>query len=126
MSQLIEEIKAMNRKFMEAVANKDAKGVAACYAPDAQFLPPNSDPVSGRAGIEALIQSMLDGGVAKLVIETSEAHGDGAWAWESGVFHVKLADGNTADRGKYIVIWKKTGSGWLIHRDIINTSLPAA
>jgi ketosteroid isomerase-like protein len=28
------------------------------------------------------------------------------------------------DKGKYIVIWKHTASGWKLHRDIWNSNLP--
>jgi len=30
-----------------------------------------------------------------------------------------------ADRAKYVVVWKKVGGQWLLHRDIWNTSQPA-
>ena len=30
-----------------------------------------------------------------------------------------------ADKGKYIVIWKKEDGKWKIHRDLSNTDLPA-
>jgi hypothetical protein len=28
------------------------------------------------------------------------------------------------DRGKYIVIWRKVGCQWKLHRDIFNTNMP--
>lgn len=34
--------------------------------------------------------------------------------------------GNVADRGKYLVIWNRDGATWKLHRDIWNTSMPAA
>jgi ketosteroid isomerase-like protein len=39
---------------------------------------------------------------------------------------MKLKDGKVADRGKYVVIWKRVGGEWKLHRDIWTTSLPAA
>lgn len=39
---------------------------------------------------------------------------------------MKTKDGTVADRGKYIVVWKRVGGKWLLHRDIWNTSMPAA
>jgi ketosteroid isomerase-like protein len=36
-----------------------------------------------------------------------------------------VANGSVADAGKYIVIWKKDGGTWKLHRDIWTTSPPA-
>jgi ketosteroid isomerase-like protein len=38
---------------------------------------------------------------------------------------MKLKNGKTADRGKYIVVWKRDGGQWRLHRDSWNTSMPA-
>jgi len=31
-----------------------------------------------------------------------------------------------ADKGKYIVVWKKKKGAWKLHRDIFNSSMPQA
>jgi ketosteroid isomerase-like protein len=51
-----------------------------------------------------------------------EAHGD--TAHEVGTWAVKGADGAAVDTGRYIVIWKKEGGAWRLHRDIWNSSTP--
>ncbi len=45
---------------------------------------------------------------------------------EQGRYELADADGNVADHGKYIVIWKRDGDDWKLHRDIWNTSTPPA
>jgi ketosteroid isomerase-like protein len=39
---------------------------------------------------------------------------------------MKDASGKQIDRGKYITVWKKQQGQWKLHRDIWNTSMPAA
>jgi ketosteroid isomerase-like protein len=37
-----------------------------------------------------------------------------------------LKDGTIADKGKYIVVWKKEDGKWKLHRDLSNSDLPVA
>jgi hypothetical protein len=46
-------------------------------------------------------------------------------AIEIGRFILKSGDDVIADEGKFIVIWKKDSGNWKLHRDIINSSMPA-
>ncbi len=105
----------------------EAAGLAALYAEDAQVLPPGMDAVSGRAAITALWQSFIDAGFTGVkleVVEVHEVHGMGEMAGEVGRYELTDADGAVADRGKYIVLWKKVGGEWKLYRDIWNSSMP--
>jgi hypothetical protein len=62
---------------------------------------------------------------ARLTATEVQQHG-ATVAHEVGTYAMLGADGKELDRGKYIVIWKKEGNAWKIHRDIWNTSMPAA
>ena len=44
--------------------------------------------------------------------------------YEGGAYVIKAKDGSVADRGKYVVVWKKVGGNWMLHRDIWNTNMP--
>ena len=46
-------------------------------------------------------------------------------AIEIGRFILKSGDDEIADEGKFIVIWKLESGSWKLHRDIINSSMPA-
>jgi uncharacterized protein (TIGR02246 family) len=120
-----DEIAAANERFMEAFGRGDAVGVTACYTPDAQLLPANSDVVEGRASIEQFWRGAMAAGITGARLETVEADGAGDAAYEVGRYTLN-AGGQVADRGKYVVIWQRDGEQWRLHRDIWTTSAPAA
>jgi uncharacterized protein (TIGR02246 family) len=118
-------VEAANRKFAAGVAKGDAAALASLYTPEAQAFPPNSDVAKGKAAIQALWKSVLDSGIGSAELATTDVESQGNLASEAGTYVMKTKDGKVADRGKYVVVWKKIGGQWLIHRDIWNTSQPA-
>jgi uncharacterized protein (TIGR02246 family) len=119
-------IKAANGKWMQAAAAKDAAGVAAMYTKDGWVLPPNVLPCKGLAAIEKFWQGEL-ASVSAVVLEVVQLEAvNRDTAWEVGKFRVKGAGGVGLDDGSYIVIWKKVGETWKMHRDIWNSDRPSA
>jgi uncharacterized protein (TIGR02246 family) len=117
-------IEAGNKKFSAAVAKADAAVVASLYTTDAEALPPNSAAVKGRPAIEAMFKGIFDSGVTGIELTAAEVEAQGPLASEVGTYVVTLKDGTVADRGKYVVVWKKVGGQWLLHRDIWNSNQP--
>ena len=122
-SQISEGISKTNEAFMAALANGDAAGVAAQYTEDAQVLPPNGDLVSGKQDIQNLFQGFIDSGISGISLESTETEGMGDTAFEVGKYTLSVDD-QVVDNGKYIVIWKKDGEDWKLHRDIFNSNVP--
>ena len=118
-------IEAGNKKFSAAAAKGDAAAVASLYTTDAEVLPPNSDVVKGRAAIQSMFKGVFDSGVTGIELAAAEVEAHGLVASEVGTYVVKGKDGAVLDRGKYVVVWKKAGGQWQLHRDIWNTSQPA-
>ncbi len=116
-------IEATNAQFMAALSQGDAAGVAACYTEDAQLMPPNGEIASGREAVQAFFQEAIDAGL-NVRLETVELESHGDTAYEVGRAIVTGEDGQTIDESKYIVIWKKVGDAWKLHRDIFNSNLP--
>jgi ketosteroid isomerase-like protein len=114
-----------NDSLMKLFLEGNAPSLGALYTEDAQFLIPNMDPVRGRAAIEG-IWKMLSSHGHTLRVETLELEGTDTTAIEIGQFSRTDPSGALMDRGKYIVIWKKQGPEWKIHRDMISSSLPKA
>jgi len=120
-------IEKANLKFGEGVRQGDAVAVAALYTDDAILLPPNSEMIRGRQGIEKFWRAAIQMGVKDAVLTTMELSGSGDIIHEIGNYTLKIhPEGQQPieDKGKYIVIWKHTASGWKLHRDIWNSNMP--
>ena len=120
-----EAIAAVNARSMSSVAEGNAAAVGELYTSNAKFMPPNADVVVGPESIVAFLQGMLDDGIGSLELETVELEEHGDTAIEEGRYTLGTADGQTADAGKYIVIWKNDGGAWKLHKDIFNSNQAA-
>ena len=118
-------VEAANVKFGTAWGSKDAAALTALYTANATVMPPNGARVTGSQAILEFWKAALAGAppVGKLTTGEIEAHGD--TAHEVGTYQLSSADGKVAESGKYIVIWKREGGQWKLHRDIWNSDLPA-
>lgn len=113
-----------NQRFMNAFRQGDAAAVSRCYTTDGQLLPPQGEPVAGRAGIEAFWRAVIGMGIADAVLESVEISAHGDCAHEVGRYSLAAAGGREVDHGKYVVIWRVEDGEWKLHRDIWNTSVP--
>jgi uncharacterized protein (TIGR02246 family) len=125
MSTVREAIRAADDQFVAAFNRGDAAGVAALYTEQGQLLPPNADFVIGREAIQAFWQGAMDMGIASAKIEILEVEEHGDTAIEVSTFALYAQGGQELDAGKFIVIWKRVGGEWKLHRDIFNSSKPA-
>jgi uncharacterized protein (TIGR02246 family) len=121
-----EAIIAANANFIAVFRAADAGAVADCYTNDAQLLPANSEPVSGRTAIEGFWRGVMGMGIASVKLETVEVEGQGDLAVEVGRYTLAGADGGALDNGKYVVVWHRDAGTWKLHRDIWTTSRAAA
>jgi uncharacterized protein (TIGR02246 family) len=124
-SEVREDIATAVGSFMAAVKRGDAAGLAALYTESGQVLPPNADFVKGKGAIQVFWQAVMDMGIKEAKIEIVEVEGHGDTAIEVSTFTLHGEGGQVLDRGKYIVIWKREGGQWKLHRDIFNSSMPA-
>jgi uncharacterized protein (TIGR02246 family) len=125
MGTVREAIAAADEVFVATFGRGDAAGLAALYTEDGQLLPPNADFMIGREAIQAFWQGAMDAGIASAGIEICEVEGHGDTAIEVSTYTLHAQDGTELDAGKFIVIWKRVGGEWKLHRDIFNSSKPA-
>lgn len=119
------EIAAVNQKFSACVTSGDVDRLMGLYTEDACAIVPNSDFLQGRDEIGGFFQAVLDMGIKELRLNTNEIDLQGDTAIEVGTYELMAEGGVQADHGKFMVVWKKTGGEWQLHRDMINTSMPA-
>ena len=70
-------------------------------------------------------QGALDAGLTAATLDTVEVDSTGDTAVEVGRYTLRAKGGQVADAGTYVVVWKREGGGWKLHRDIWNTNRPA-
>lgn len=123
-------IEERNRQFEDAIARGDAAGVAAVYTETGSVLPSNAPRASGRPAIEQFWGGIIASGVKRATLDTLELDVLGDTALEVGAYELMVSaeDGGviTADRGKFVVVWKREGDEWRWAVDIFNSDLPVA
>lgn len=124
-SEVYDAIVAADAEFTRIFSLGDAAGIADLYTEDGQFLLPNSDFVKGRQAIQSTFQALMDSGIKTVKLEALEVEGYGDTAFEVGRYILEGEGGQVLDKGKFVVIWKQEAGQWKLHRDIINSSLPA-
>ena len=120
------EIEAANEVFEATFGRGDAPGVAALYTDDARLLPAGSDFITGREAIAQFWQGAFDAGMKAVSLVTLEVEKQGDTVYEVGELDIRGADGTLLDHAKYVVIWKREGSSWKLHRDIWTSSVAPA
>jgi uncharacterized protein (TIGR02246 family) len=113
-------VEAGNRAFISAFLQGNATAVANLYTPEAQVIAPGSPVAKGRPAIAAFWQKSIDSGVKDVTLETAEVESSGELAYETGIVRLVAKDG-TVSTARYVVIWKRIGDKWLLHRDTWNS-----
>jgi uncharacterized protein (TIGR02246 family) len=114
-----------------AARAKDAAAFTSFYADDAALLLEASPDFTGRAAIGATIGGMMQDPNFALSFETSSivVARSGDIAYERGSYELTLSDANqqpAAQKGNYVVVWRKQADGaWKVAVDS-PTSDPAA
>jgi len=111
-------------KFVAAFNAGDGATVASLYSEDAALFPPGAARIDGRSAIQTFWQGAIDSGMTIDDLHAVEVDSGGDVAGEIGVFVLSVPgeNGQTKIPGQYIVVWKRTGHTWQLHRDIWNTN----
>jgi len=119
------QLKLVNARYSQAFIKGDSSLFTSCYSPDACLLPANSPAICGRAGQLAFYRFAYRSGIRKIEFHTIALFGlSGTTVTEQGDYEMSGGDGSTLGKGKYLVVWKKTATGWLMFRDMFNSDAP--
>jgi ketosteroid isomerase-like protein len=118
------EIEEANRNFSDLLAKGDSIGLANCYSMDAKMMGPNEPATVGRKNIQTAIAGLMNAGVVRLALTTTDVWGTEALLAEEGELTVATKDKKQIDKGKYLVLWKKEDGKWKLFRDLFNSDLP--
>jgi uncharacterized protein (TIGR02246 family) len=114
-------VEAGNRAFIAAFLRGDASAVADRYTENAQVIAPGAPIASGRAAIAEFWKKSIASGIKDLTLETTDVESDGNLAYETGIVRLVSTEGATT-AGRYVVVWKRVGERWFLHRDIWNSA----
>jgi uncharacterized protein (TIGR02246 family) len=119
------QIRKIDQQWVAAVAKKDPKAIAKFYAADGAILAPGAPIAQGRDAIEkawAGFVGLKDFSLTFDPTKISVAKA-GDMAYEVGVYMLsfKTDKGPVQEKGKYVVVWKKSGNTWKVAADIFNS-----
>ena len=123
MKKVIEE---KNDAFAKSFVTGDSAGMVNSYTRDAKLFPPNSPAIIGQSAIAALVSQYLKFGIKEYRDETTALYGNEANLIEEGNYSMGDGKGNSIDKGKYMVVWRKVDGDWKIYSNMFNTSMPPA
>lgn len=115
--------------YQTAASSQDGPAIAKLFAADGVEMPPNAPAAKGRAAIEAYHKSFVQQWMVHgMTITAGESKVTGDTAYEVGSYKQSLmaqkGGGMVEDKGKYVVLLKKEGSGWVITHAIYNSDMP--
>ncbi len=121
-------IRGLTQDYCTAFNTGNYDQVAALFASDGLYMPPNHEPIQGPKAIEWRLLQYGEKGYQDLRLETTRVDYAGDLAVELGRYTVLVhqPDGTTfADRGKFVHAWRRLGA-WLLVADSWNSNLPSA
>ena len=111
-------IDTANRSFVERFVARDMHGVSELYTEDACLIAPGAARACGRAAIAAFWAGARET-TRGVSLETDEVGSAGDLAYGDGTVHLVGLDGKESS-ARYVVVWKRVGGRWMLHRDIWN------
>jgi ketosteroid isomerase-like protein len=115
-----------NARFTRAHVTGDQALIDAMFTEDAKSLPPESEPVIGRAAISKLTADYIAFGVVEFSEETTDFYGNEELLIDQGNYVMVYGKDKTTEIGKYLNVWKKEGGTWKIYSNVWNTNAPPA
>lgn len=118
-------IAASNQLYSESIAKGDSAMYVDRYTSDAILMAPNMPSLAGTAGVGGFFKAATTQmGIKNLALVTTNVYGEGDYVTEEGTYELFVADNKSVDKGKFLVLWKRTDAGWKMYRDIFNSDNP--
>ena len=114
LSIIEKEINMRLREFERHLENGDSIALGNMYMDDAKIMPS----VVGRDNIIKNFGGMIRYGITGSSFNTIGLWGNDQLLVEEGTGIWSFKNGQVAERGTYLVVWKKENGNWKIFRDI--------
>ena len=117
-------ITTSNKVYGTCFTSGDSTAFANCYTSDACISPSGTPKMCGTQAITAFFNGARKMGISNVVLTTEEVMGSKDALVETGNYELFVGDKVSAEKGKYIVVWKEENGKWKMHRDIWNSDAP--
>ena len=123
---IVAAIVEIDRQFAESFVKGDSSLFLNCYTDDACLMVSNAPALCGKRAALAFYKAAYRRmGIRNAIITSRSVYGDSdSFVTEQGAYEMVDADNKTLDRGKFLVLWKKTGNGWKMFRDMFSSDSP--
>jgi ketosteroid isomerase-like protein len=118
-SPTLETLAKMREAWVQDLRTKQLEPILKFYAPDAVFLQPTGERITGSAALRTLFQTIMATFNSDLTLHSQNLETSGALAYDSGDFQETLTTIATGAKitakGGYIIIFKRQPNGsWQI------------
>jgi ketosteroid isomerase-like protein len=116
--------------WVQDLHTKQLEPILKFYAPDAAFLQPSGERLTGSAALRTLFVTIMSNFNSDLTLQSQNLETSGDLAYDSGDFQESLTTIATGakitSKGSYILIFKRQPNGtWLIVQQVFTGTPPA-
>ena len=112
-----------NKTYSKRFTTNDSLYYVENYCADAQVMSPAVPAVKGREAIRKFFYSDGQNKEAKIELPDGNIYGDADLIIEESTYNFPDGKGGSADKGKFIALWKQEDGKWKLYREIWNTDL---
>jgi len=119
----LETLAKIRDTWVEDLRTKQLEPILKSYAPDAAFLQPNGDRITGLVALRTLFQTIMSTFNSDLALHSQNLETSGDLAYDSGDFQENLTiiatGAKLTSKGSYVIIFKRQPSGsWQIVQQV--------
>ncbi len=107
--------------MVQALYEGNLESFASIFAEDATMKLTGTEPFVGREAIAEAHKPMTENAM-QLELNSEEFFHPGDYVTETGSYQIFTAEGQEADFGNFMTLWKKIDGDWQIFRDVISSS----
>jgi len=115
----LEALAKLRETWVQDLRTKQLEPILKFYAPDAAFLQPDGERLTGSAALRTLFQTIMASFNSDLALHSQNLEASGDLAYDSGDFQETLTNIATGakinSKGSYVIIYKRQANGaWQI------------
>lgn len=120
----------LRETWIQDLRTKNLEHILKFYAPDAAFLQPTGERITGSTALRTLFQSIMATFNSDLTLQSESLETSGDLAYDTGDFNETLtvvaSGAKITSKGSYIIVFRRQRNGsWLIVQQVWTGTPPA-